>query len=497
MNGAYMNSSDNKTAKELPEIILLITAGRTDIDFVVKEDDGTFARAEIPRKEIRAIHEFLIKNPQSVDWWKDKKEPEKRNNSKDISLDSIKNIENQRFRWNSNKNKLTLYPAKLIKIVNHLKSRFSMKCAIVLNTCKNDDPEEPIGVGPLLAQWLESELSLPYKKEIENEIIQDELLTIENGSYFFNYLDGDMLAMDSGDNFPVNRKAMDRIDNLIRRLKYSGEYKNVQLHYINAGGIPGYKEQIKACCDYRFPNNKVYHLPEERFEKRSLKRDPENREFHLIASKRISPAEIFHLRKIAEDLVLRGEYVAAYGIISEPELSGYSWVRPIKAWCEVLCGKAKWESIETAIGTKPPKFIRALFTGLRLEADLIAKKYSDAIIKISTFLDAALLDHFMNHIHPLDPNKNKIVTNEKIPEKYIISNIRDRQNNKEHENAFLICCNNIDNVIEYKFDPQSGGRKGVFMMWPFHYLKNAYDKYYEKNSNENSKNEDRISEIRE
>ncbi|WP_440055957.1 hypothetical protein ACSLBF_07350 [Pseudoalteromonas sp. T1lg65] len=298
-------------------------------------------------------------------------------------------------------------PVKLIALLQELKHPDykgpKPNTIIILNTDRNeldeedrDRKREPYAYGPIIAQWFADELKLPYKGII------DATISLGEGSYVLNYINGKMNFYGSGKDDPVNRKALENICCVIQRLVDTKPNTPLSILYSPGGGAGNYKPQIEALCDLYADHLMTWTEPEKRGE-----RTGKGSAFEQ-ASRYPSPDTSFRARKQIIGLLKKGNLQGAAAIAEAftPESGNrnqcdHAWARAIQAANFWLQGQYTIEQLNEALACPLPlkderSLPNSLWCAFRLEAALKMGNYQDAIRLTCDISEIMLQDYFAN-----------------------------------------------------------------------------------------------------
>ncbi|UAA37398.1 hypothetical protein KIH87_11800 [Paraneptunicella aestuarii] len=271
----------------------------------------------------------------------------------------------------SEKDKLQVWLVKAMPVVIELQKKYQIKAVVVFDTCRDlaelkekgkahIAKSEHIAAGKLVCDWAANYLELdncaeesiePYSNKTEiaekfSRLLDGAATKQLNGIAFYTrYLKGGMETDGEEDNFPVNRKAIGIIDNVLFALKESVAKRvnePVTCIYSPGGGFPEYKNQIGAACHLYFDKvNKI--VAPQHFDREMLIED---------ADKYPAPDVSYRFREQAIQLLQHGDYAGAATIAQlvqqqiAIEISGksnrekeahYNW-----RWTQVLLDISHW-----------------------------------------------------------------------------------------------------------------------------------------------------------
>lgn len=369
--------------------ILFVSVGGNDLQVLLKNNKNEVLISKV-HFGIRAFHEALLRGDLPYIFCEDTEGVrEYRAQSRD---EEVKFREGDGFQLPSgfslenDDGKIKFYPAKLCKVVNMLQK--SVDTCIVFNTHRTEwfkgYDAEPIAAGSLIAEWLAQRFHLE-RNDIPNVIEARK-------SNYVNYLTDKMFMSGHGKDYPVNRSGMNRID---QAFKIASELydEDVEAFLSLGGGLPEYKEQIRACAQYRFNNNiSIWH--ETHLEESPFWSDK-------VQERIPTPAESFRLRHHAGELIKCGDFAGAYAAVKHMERYEVEWVKDIKLVTDYLHGmlyvkKYLPSYLETLLNNKP----RCLLAGIRAESALGNNCLPEAIFWTITFFDTALLDWIQMNVVP-------------------------------------------------------------------------------------------------
>ena len=201
--------------------------------------------------------------------------------------------------------------------------------SVVFNTHR-DDPsiwppyrEEPIACGPILAAWLSEQFKLASVCEPGDIGIKK--------SGWVNVLDGNMLHQGKGRDYPLNRECVRRADEVMRNATTWDSREPLWAYLSISGGIPGFKEALTTCGQYRFEGRVfVYQEPQ-------YGEAPE-----LDTPDHVPPTTIesFRSRINTQNLILHGDFHGAYAAVKHLENDPHEkkWILPLKQAADYMTG---------------------------------------------------------------------------------------------------------------------------------------------------------------
>jgi len=401
----------------MKNVILFASVGRTDIQVLMENGDGEQCRMNFPPPGLRKLHQALLdgKLPfvfQTPDLEKVKEHPQdlyvhfqtdREGNIQDPALVCTKAPE---WKPVKEEGKYVLVPAKLISVVKTIKKEIeenhtNFLGAVVLSTHSGDElfgtkiyEKEPIACGKLLSEWLANTLSeaLPNSQPpITASAEGKEIFECDwqRKTTWVDILDGGMRATEPGRDDPVNRTAIKRVDEVMRKI-VSDEPDTTVLLCLG-GGLPLFKDSLKDCARFHFRNRVVYwHEPqymEEGEEEIFLQREVEDEPPSI--------QESYQARNHARTLIRKGDFSGAYSAVQHLESDPMEklWVEKVKLASQYFSGElAGTEGLPDYIGDLMGNTPASLLVGMRCEAALRAGRLVEAVAWTSTFLGAALFD---------------------------------------------------------------------------------------------------------
>lgn len=396
-------------------LVIFVLAGRSDIR-IIKDGEAW----EVDDGYIRSLHEqllgetllyefaqtsFVLKRPKFNG--KNEQEPV------EPTTITVENCPQQ---------PITLFPGKTFQLAEYLKSEIatSSDCAVVVfnshrnRPCKFAD-EEPIAVGPILAEFLGDKLLGIARKDREIKSGQMDF----GKAGWFNLLDGEMDLYSSDKQLhPV---AIERIEKTIRSFFAEGTHA----YLFDGGGFPGVKEPVRELIRLIFgPKHCTFlHVPEDQA---NVQESEGQTKVQEEDSNSCAISDSYKARQHAIEQIKRGDFQAAYAAASH--LKGFSsetsWIHPLKQAANFFSG----DPISSE--HLPPK-LKVLFelekkhyfvgAAVRTEASLKSGRYIDALLSTFSFFDAALIEGIRGQLCglPIDtsiPSPEKIPTEKLLPD---------------------------------------------------------------------------------
>lgn len=357
--------------------LLIVTCGTTDIQFVARSSAGDVFRLAGSRLQQRSLHELLLDGrlPYIVD-----RAAEAIGTHQDLQVglvDGQPAIHSTGADWNPATmleldRPLKLVPAKLAGLPDLLHGEAKPDTVIVFNTHRDIDANEPIAAGWILSRWLANEFGLETTRKA-GEIRK-------GAACWVNFLDGTMLAegLDGG---PVNLAAMQRIDDALSSL--DGRWKMVTLAIM--GGLPSYRDQIRALARFRFRRANVFDYVQPLRQPGHVERQPDGR----------LPSDSYRLRHEVRTKIRKGDFVAAATVARQ------GWAPSRTTWGEPVAQAAAYLNgmLENADALPDylkdlvrPDVPRCLLPAMRVEAALRVDRLPEAVLWTFAFFDAALVD---------------------------------------------------------------------------------------------------------
>lgn len=367
--------------------LLIVSCGDTDLQVAVRAGDGQEYRAAIEKDSMRAVHSALLDGrlPYGVAEEKAQLAP----------------VRSQSIIWHGGQAMLTgraesvgtplsdqiaLVPAKLAGIKRFLQGVHVPSAVVVFNTRRDNDKREPIADGPILSRWLAESFALQWR---------DEANVIASGhSGWVDYLDGSMPAHGS-DGEGVNSEGMQRIDDTLSRLGDNFD----KVYLATDGGMPRYREQIRAAARFRFPKSQF-------LEWINPERDASPRD---VTRPILLPSDSYRARQQARELIRTGDFTGASLAVRQmaPYTGEYAWATPLGQTADYFDGRleATDDLPDFLQDLIMPHMPRCLLPALRTEAALYAARWYDAVLATCSFGDAALIDHIgrLPFIEKMDP----------------------------------------------------------------------------------------------
>lgn len=368
----------------MKKMILILVAGRTDIQIFVKNKSEETFLTEIDKYSVRNFHEALISENENLrlpyTFGKTTGAIKKQ--------DSIKWV-NGKFEFDGSKDyevckekeQVLLALPKLTRVVELAQEqKYEIKASIIINTNRNSKNKysdvEPIACGKILSKWLASNCNLQFSSKQEPG---------EGIATWIDIVDGHMSVFEPNRNDRPNRKAIQRIDDKLKDFceKNHDWFVGVSL----GGGISVFKDPIKACAEYHFGKENVIQLQE-----------PEEKSNTPVSAKfRISTTESFRLRSYVTNLIHKGNFTGAYAAARyvEDDEQEKKWIQYVKETYLYFTGRlaesqcSDFKSLQTLLLRSE---CRCLIAAMRVESALKSREIHNAINWTCTFLEAALLD---------------------------------------------------------------------------------------------------------
>lgn len=381
------------------DIALIITAGRSDLQVLMKRHDGVLFRAEVSNE--RDFHEALLLEGEALYCLDDSP----------VALDTDKlPREASELAWNTTdggfeitvkgldcfepviqEDQLVLVPAKLAPVIHQIQSHcaqngLQVTAVLVLATHRDDDAlprvvsqREPVAAGPVLAKWLASIFNLEAGIEPGPP---------ERGqATWINYLDGKMEVSGLGYNYPVNRVALDRIDTALALVSKEG-IESVILSL--GGGVPEFKPPVMAAARMRFPQ--CYNLFMPQFGSAGTLQN--------IGNRIPDPTDAFNIRRSVCHHIRKANFSSAWALAQElehdpREQNWTNWIR----WASEFIGginpefpsnkPAELKTVAEILRNHPS---RALFVAFGCEAALWHGDVLQAARLACSFAEIAIRD---------------------------------------------------------------------------------------------------------
>ncbi|MEK8019569.1 MAG: hypothetical protein VSS75_022065, partial [Candidatus Parabeggiatoa sp.] len=367
-------------------LILFINGGRTDVQVVIKENEQLY-RVETAKDNLREFHQALLDSHNDINCgqayqiteqfmkkhrnydaiWENKQlELKKRENAKDSDPMPEMVTDEQ--------GSIQLVPAKLLRVAEKLNSDYQVVKVVVFYTHRENDKQEPIAVGKILADWLKDYFALtrdnvyhvnilPNRKRIEGPDERD---------------------------YPVNRETVKIIDKTVRELAESADKNSIAC--VSAAGMQDIKNIIKACVRFHFRP----------WQERLIEMEIKERQDEAVEISQLPTAvDSFHAREHAISLIQKGNFSGAYGAVKHLENDDYekNGVKKVADVSAYFAGQLQVQ--EQNESDKLPKYLRdfadskaprCLLVAMRTETALLSNRIADAISLTCTFWDAAILD---------------------------------------------------------------------------------------------------------
>jgi len=364
-------------------LILFVNGGSTDLQVLIQEN-GEYYRVKI-KDNIRAFHQALLDGKQAYH----------------IANEHVTKQDNYKVGWQNGQPSLSaqtakivdeqstiqLVPAKLLRVVEKLQKDYQVIKAVVFYTHRENDRQEPIAVGKILADWLKDYFGLttddvshvnilPNRKRIEGPDERD---------------------------YPVNRDTVKIIDQTVHELAEATD-KNC-IACVSASGMQDVKNLIKACVRFHFSP----------WQERFLEMEVKERQDEAVEINQIPTAvDSFHAREHAIALIRQGDFAGAYGAVKhlENDQDENIWVKKVKDVSDYFGGQLEYRDDlpDYLEDFAKPESPRCLLVAMRAETALLSGRIADAISLTVTFWDAAILDSIqINQPVKINEVKNSIV----------------------------------------------------------------------------------------
>ncbi|EDN70064.1 hypothetical protein BGP_0316 [Beggiatoa sp. PS] len=395
-----------QSLEEKPPAVLLVTAGRTDLQILVT-DQNTQYPDMLPKYQVREFHQALLDKQvkYTVESPLKMEEPDK----KHIRLKWKEGSLQPKEAVYQDDETIILVPTKLAETTQFLRENYRVRSVIIFNTHRGNSElikqqlkdawdEEPIALGFVLSNWLKNEFNIQSIGQQAGDIGLDK-------AGWVNILEGDMLKSGPGRDYPIHRNIIRKIDEILCSVANWEDNKLIAC-LATGGGLPESKEIIKASANYRFGYERVLEWQEVEYR---------NHEWVSPSKENTHPAESLRARDHASRLIRQGDFAGAYSAVKhlEKDDNENSWINKIKQVADYFAGIQSEESdalpdyLKVLVGSK----IRCLLVGMRVEAALTTERLPEAIAWASTFLDTAMLDAIekTQSINKLDEGKRLLV----------------------------------------------------------------------------------------
>lgn len=359
--------------------LLIVTCGTTDLQYVAQSPTGDAVRLEATRFQQRMIHERLLAGKLSylVDRTAESLKV-MRENQVGLVDDAPAVLAFGGGRTSMSPSELVLdrplrlVPAKLASLPDVFEDNLKPDTIIVFNTHRDHEPFEPIAAGKILSRWLAEEFRLNFGRQPGD---------IRKGAAgWVNFLDGKMPA-EGRDGGPVNLDAVQRMDDALQSLE--GRWKDITLAI--TGGLPNYRDQIRALVRFRFRTARIFEFEQGLHQTGEVRR----------LSERRLPSDAYRLRHEVRTRVRRGDFVAAAAVAWQGGTTDKkSWGKPVLQAAEYLNGMlAPSEDLpDYLLDLVRPNVPRCLLPAMRVETALRTNRQPEAVLWTFAFFDAALVD---------------------------------------------------------------------------------------------------------
>ena len=400
----------------MTKTLLIVTCGDTDLQAAVL-DNGVERHIEFAKGQQREAHEILLAMsppPMFDEKPADNKKVKNFLARPDKGSFRVEGVPSGADARPTLVEPMTIVPAKLAGLPKALRERpegaIAPSTVVVFNTKRDKDDHEPIAAGPLIAKWLGDVFGLVAA--IKEGDIGDRK------SGWINYLVREMRA-EGEEREGFNPRAVAIIDRALEELRQMLRNSGQDVTFANVcfamdGGMPNFREQIRAIARFRFPEAKFWSWSR-----------PERKEGSLTEARIVySPAESFRARQTVRDFVGRGEFHAAWGAAQALKNSRMdrNWIRLLDKTWGLFDGRRDASDFFMNIvrlkpfdsGTEPPT---CLIPALRAEAALRSNRIQEAISWTSSFHDSALVDCIKSlaFVSEVTPSRSKISFCSEIP----------------------------------------------------------------------------------
>ena len=363
--------------------LLLVSGGDSDLQVVVQGLDGVQRLARIAQETQRAVHERLL-DPEPgyvVD-------PEKAGleQTRAVRLGvganglAIEASGDAAAGMALPEGPVQLAPVKLAGIerlfrLSKLGERKTPDTVLVFNTRRSTRRDEPVAAGVILGRWLAELFGLRFVEDLEAFGV--------GAVCSVDYVD-DAVGPDGPSGMPVNPAAVQRIDDALLRLP-RGDIGSVT--FALSGGIPAYRDQIRACARFRFPQAQFLEC-----------RRTDDPERGLLTSREAAwlPADSMRIRAEVLRLLRGGDFHGASTLATQlaTQPSEARWVTVVQEAARLVEGGAVsgdggLTGLIPALKGKPG---RAFSVAMRAEAALRANRVLEAVLWTSTVADAGFVD---------------------------------------------------------------------------------------------------------
>lgn len=360
--------------------LLLVTCGDSDLQVVVPGNEGDCLVRLGPDTQ-RAIHERLLSGQLAYEMRADAARLPNCGNRKLWESEgklTIGDSPETAIDHVLPDDKLPLVPVKLAGIERLFRNRPVQEkpdTIVVFNTRRTHRRDEPIAAGRILARWLAEIFGLRLVTHGEDFQAGTALA--------LDYID-DTVPADSDRGRSVNPAAVQRIDDILSRVP-PDSVRGVTFS-LN-GGIPAYRDQIRACARFRFEDARFYDC--------LRANDPENG-LVTAQTRMLLPSDSFHARREVRRLVRTGDFHGASVVASQfvDQRDEKPWAVATRRAFRFLDGQLQTGVTVAGLpkafaDDQPPRCLLAAF---RAEAALRAGRVLEAVLWSSTFPDAAYID---------------------------------------------------------------------------------------------------------
>lgn len=395
---------------------LIITHGNSDLQLLLRTQEGELFRALTNAKDTKAFHQWILANPEEFELV----ELPEETFSRDQEL-KLTTWQNQHFSAEINNAETTLTPAlnssgkmqlvlpKIAPVINawlttqkeaaqtatpnnamaaqlaslNLQSKAQpIHSVLVLSTNRHTKPDEPLASFTYIQKYF---VNLGLKEEQITELV------------YLN--DGDERIEDN------NKLIKDSISNrLEKRLRqFYHQETNPQLAIVSIGGIPLIKDWL---FEYGrlLAGKKVINL--------------DKTENTLIGERQLSKLDEIKVRRQCLQQIQQGALLNAYALAApfHNEPSAQKWVEPLEAAAALINGNPIKEQANAPLPAlqqllKAANAANCLLVAIRVEHALLTNLWFEALTNSITFLEAALNDGIQHwaktHLKNYQPENNR------------------------------------------------------------------------------------------
>ena len=255
--------------------------------------------------------------------------------------------------------------------------------ALILNTNRDGDDNEPIAVGPLLARAIAAK----YGLAVADTAVQPADASSVWQAGWMDYLVGRERLEDPGPT-GMNPAVIRRIDRVLAML--ARRHPCAQVWASLEGGLGAVKDLTLACARYRFRGRVRMVSARERSSRQEL--------FSELGRAEVA-ADDFRVRSLVERFIERGQFLTALSVVdAEPLLrerrAFFTWIKALEAvrGCLGGAGNPDPRAFPWLDPLVAHRCIRAFRLALRVESALRNEEFGEAARLSVGLIESAMLD---------------------------------------------------------------------------------------------------------